>query len=311
LSGLSKGWIASELAEPYQPPIVSMNVLSSLDRYDRSQLIAIVAVCTLSIGLSAAASIALPYGIDWHEAFRPASLALLSGQSPYTVDRFYAAPWGLLPLLALSVLPENVGRGVLLTASILSLLVVARRLGARPPAVVAFLLSPPVVHGLLNANIDWLVMLGFVVPPQIGLLFVVIKPQMGIGLVVYWLIEAWREGGLPRTVRVFWPVALVTGVSFLLFGFWPLRFQGIVDYSENFNASLWPMSIPVGLALLAASIRRREPRYAIASSPCLAPHVVFHSYAGVLASLLPMTAETIAAVIGLWILVIIRAMTGA
>jgi hypothetical protein len=281
---------------------------SAFQKIDRFQ---VIAVCFLATLLTATVSVTLPYGIDWHEAFRPASLALLSGVSPYTVDKFYAAPWSLLPLLPLALLPENIGRGVLFSASIFSLVLIARHLKAKPLSVVAFLLSPPVLHGLLNANIDWMAMLGFVLPPQIGLVFVVVKPQVGIGLVIYWLVEAWREGKSKRVIQIFWPVVLVTIVSFLLFGFWPLRFHGITDYSGKFNASLWPTSIPIGLTLMATSIRKEEPRYAIASSPCFSPHVVFHSYMGVLAALLPATIETVVAVVGLWILVIVRGFTGA
>jgi hypothetical protein len=267
-------------------------------------------VCILAVAVAVLAGQHLPEGVDWHEAFRPAALAVLAGESPYTIDKFYAAPWGLLPLLPMSILPEATGRGVLFTMSILSLVIMARRMGAGPMATTAFLLSPPVIHGLLNANIDWLAMLGYVVPPQIGLLLVMIKPQIGIGLVLYWFVQAWRQGRLAQVIRVFWPVAVVSGASFVVYGLWPLRFEGIVDYSKTFNASLWPTSIPVGLVLLATSLRSREPRYAIASSPCLSPHVVFHSYAGALACLLSMPMETIVAVLGLWILVIIRVLPG-
>jgi hypothetical protein len=281
-------------------------MMDTLRSAGRKRITASALVLALVVVLSVIAAQELPAGIDWHEAFRPAARAVLDGQSPYTVEKFYAAPWGLVPLLPMALLPEEAGRGILLAASLVSLTIVAHRLGARPITTAAFLMSPPVLHGLLNANIDWLAMLGFVAPPQIGLLLVTIKPQVGIGLVVYWLVQAWRQGRVPQVIRVFWPLTAVSGVSFILFGFWPLRFGQIIDYSRSFNASLWPTSIPIGLVLLVAAIRRRDARYAIASSPCLSPHVVFHSYAGVLACLLSMPIETIVAVIGLWVLVILR-----
>lgn len=248
----------------------------------------------------------LPYGVDWHEAFRPAALALLSGRSPYDIDKFYNPPWGLLPLLPLALLPENLGRGLLFAISLLSFAIVAHRFKASPLALAVFLLSPPVLHGLLNANIDWLAVLGFVLPPQIGLPFILIKPQIGIGVVVFWLVEAWRDGGFRQAAKISWPALLLSAASLALFGLWPLRFLQITDYSRNFNASLWPASIPVGLALLATSVYKRDHRYAMASSPCLSPHVVFHSYAGPLAALLPTTRGMMVAVITLWILVILR-----
>ncbi len=277
---------------------------------NRTRVIKTTVVLIIAMIISVAVGQFLPSGIDWHESFRPASIALLAGQSPYSVETFYAAPWSLIPLLPLALLPEDFGRGLLFTVSILSFAVLARRLDAKPLAFAVFLLSPPVLHGLLNANIDWLAMLGFILPPQVGLFFVVIKPQVGLGLVVYWLVEAWRVGKFKRVVQVFAPVTLAGAVSILILGFWPFRFQNIIDYSSDFNASFWPASLPIGLTLIAASLHKEEPRFAVASSPCFSPHVVFHSYAGVLAALLPQTIETVTAVIGLWILVNIRAFTG-
>lgn len=173
-------------------------------------------------------------------------------------------------------------------------------------ALVAFLLSPPVLHGLLNANIDCLAMLGFVLPPQLGLPFVLIKPQVGIGMAIFWLAEAWREGRVRKVLQIFWPTLLLSAASVALYGLWPLRFQEITNYSRNFNASLWPLSISVGLALSALSIYKRNHRYAMASAPFLSPHVVFHSYAGPLAALLPATRWMIIVTIALWILALLK-----
>lgn len=66
------------------------------------------------------------------------------------------------------------------------------------------------------------------------------------------------------------------------------------------------MSIPVGLALVVASIRKRKMEYAMGAAPCLSPYVLFHSWSGALAAILSAQAETLIAVAGLWILVILR-----
>jgi len=145
-----------------------------------------------------------------------------------------------------------------------------------------------------------------------GLLLVTVKPQVGAGVALFWFVEAWRIGGVREVVRVFAPVTLIVLVSFVIFGLWPTRFVGTVEYSSGaFNASLWPWSIPVGFALLTAAIRRRDMRPAMAAAPCLAPHVVFHSWIVALAAMVKLDVELIAAVVGLWVLVVIRAVTGA
>ncbi len=249
------------------------------------------------------ATIGLP-GVDWESAFRPAARTLLALRSPYDVEGYFNAPWAVLPLIPLAVLPDALGRAALLVVSLLGYAVVAYRLGAGRIALVAFLISPPVLHGLLNANIDWLAMLGFLLPPQIGLFFVTIKPQIGVAVTVFWLIDAWREGGLREVARVFWPVTGVTLISFALFGLWPLRFGQEVGLW--WNASLWPLSIPVGLALLVAAIRRRDQRPAMAASPCLSPYVLLHSWVGALAAIITLPWETVAAVVGLWAIVLLE-----
>ena len=69
------------------------------------------------------------------------------------------------------------------------------------------------------------------------------------------------------------------------------------------------MSIPVGLALLVAAVRKRRIEYAMGASPCLSPYVLFHSWSSALVSIVSLEAETVAAVVGLWVVVIIRAVS--
>ena len=264
-----------------------------------------IALCLLLITVVAA--IYLPFGIDWRLAIRPACLAILNGKSPFeTVPYFGFAPWAMIPLLPLALLPENIGRAILFLTSLLAFAYSTWKLGAKPVAAVAFLFSPPVIHSLLNANLDWLPILGFTLPPTIGLFFISVKPQMGSIVAVFWLAEAWRSGGLRKVIRVFAPFGIVFLISIILFGFWPANFREIQEVSLGWNASLWPASIPIGLALGVAALRRGEIRFAMAASPCLSPYVQLHAWSGALASLSALSAEMVAAVIGLWLMVILR-----
>lgn len=258
--------------------------------------------------LVAGMAFVLPPAVDFHNYFRPATLGVLQGHSPYEIAGFFNAPWAVLPLLPIALLPESLGRAVLVVTAFLSYVFIAYRLGGKPLALVFFLLSPPVVQDLLNGNLDWLAMLGFVLPRPLGLFFLAVKPQIGVVVGVFWLIESWREGGWKRVLQVFWPVAGALLVSFIIFGLWPLRFQAELDLW--WNATLWPMSIPVGLALLTAAVRKRNQRLAMAAAPCLSPYLMFHSWSAAMLAIVDRLPETIAAVIGLWILVAIRAIGG-
>lgn len=271
----------------------------------RARWLSLTLLTLTAAGLIVFLSLYLPSGVDWDLSYRPAALALLHLSNPYAVKEFRNAPWSLLPLVPLALLPSNIGRAIFFLVSAVAMGLAAHRLGAKPLALGAFLLSPVVMHGLLNANVDWLVLLGFSLPPQIGLFFLAIKPQEGSIVALFWLVESWRKGKLKEVVRVFWPVTVALLASFVLYGLWPLHFAPVL--SEWWNASLWPLSIPVGLVLAVASLKKRSINYAMAASPCLSPYVLFHAWAGALVALAAYDAEMIAAVVGLWVLVIIRA----
>jgi len=247
----------------------------------------------------------MPAGIDWYETFRPAGLVVFRGRSPYAVEGFRYAPWTIAAVLPFAWLPERLGRACFFLVSLSAFGYTAYKLGAKPLTLGAFLVSPPVLHCLLNANIDWLPLLGFVLPPQIGLFFVIIKPQVGIGMAVYWGVKSLRHEGWWKTVKLFAPVSIAVLLSFLLFGFWPMRFAEPVGFW--WNASLWPASIPVGMALMASALLREKPEYAMAASPCLSPYVLLHSWSGALVALSRFQPEMVSAVVGLWIMVILRA----
>ena len=266
------------------------------------------------VALAAVMSLVLPPSTDWRLTYRPATQAILHGRNPYAADvapgaPFSAAPWSLLPLIPLAVLPLSIGSALLLLASLAAFAYSTWRLGAGPIALGVFLVSPPVVHCLLNGNIEWIPLLGFVLPPRIGLFFVAVKPQTGFAVGIFWLAEAWRRGGWRETWRVFSPVTVALLASFLLFGLWPFRLDDLLTIANRFNASLWPMSIPAGLTLIVTAVRQRKAEYAMPASPCLSPYVLFHSWSSAVIALSAHKIEMVTAVVGLWVLVLVQGLS--
>lgn len=184
------------------------------------------------------------------------------------------------------------------------------KLGATPIGMVAFLLSPPVIHSLVNANIEWIPLLGFILPPRLGLFFIAVKPQTGFAVVINWLVKSWRVGGYRELFKLFSLVILAYTLSIIIFGLWPAQSISVLDIARDYNASLWPMSIPMGLVLLIFSIRKERKEFAIAASPWLSPYVLFHSWSSSVVALSAYTVEMITAVFGLWVLVAIRYFSG-
>jgi hypothetical protein len=261
------------------------------------------------VALAVVAAAFLPPAVDWRYVNRPGALAMLQGRSPYeVVPNFSAAPWAMLPLIPLALLPEAVGRALLLLASLAAVTVAAVRFNATRLTLAAFLVSPPVLHALLNANLDFLVLLGFALPAPLGMFFITVKPQVGAVVGLFWCVEAWRTGRLRGLARVLGPITLAYLLSFALFGFWPRYYLEIARYSQGWNASLWPLAIPVGLALTVQALRTRGLRWALPASICLSPYVLFHSYAAALLALVHQAPAMLAAVAGLWIVVALRAL---
>ena len=253
----------------------------------------------------------LPTGIDWQQTYRPAARRLLTGKNPYTEPAvpetpFVAAPWSLIPLLPFAVLPEQLGNACLFLLAIFIFAMSVKKLGGNIFAIVIFILTPPVITSLLYSNIEWMPLIGFVLPPQIGLFFISTKPQTGFAVAIFWLYQAWRQGGVKEVVRVFGPFLAVLGLSFLIFGFWPATSYGVINVAGDLNASLWPASIPIGLGLLVASLRKRDIGYAMGASPCLSPYVLLHAWSGALMAIVSLPYETVIVVAALWGLVLMR-----
>ncbi len=239
----------------------------------------------------------LPPAVDWESAFRPASLALMRLESPYKDAGFYNPPWALFFLVPFAASVE-VGRAAILVLSVSIYAYVGVRMGASPLTLAVLLLSPPILHTLLHGNLEWLVLLGILVPPRWGLFLVTIKPQVGSMVALFWTVEAWREGGWRHVVRLLWPVSLAYVLSIILFGPWPLR--AFTQTSLWWNASLVPYSIPVGIIAIIWAIWKRDIRGALIASPCLSPYVLLHAWSGVLFALARNQRLVVVSVILLW-----------
>ncbi|GAB4499716.1 MAG: hypothetical protein OHK003_16730 [Anaerolineales bacterium] len=243
-------------------------------------------------------------GIDWKETFYPAAKAVLNGESPYTAPTFRNAPWTILFLLPFALFSETTGGILFFLASLGVYAWAAHRLQASQLALTVFMLSPPVIYGMRMLNIDVLVLIGFTLPAQIGLFFVLIKPQMGIAMIPFWFVQSYKEGGIRKIVAVFAPVTVAVGLSFLLFGNW--LFSRQADLLDSYwNASLWPWAVPIGIVLAALSVRDMRKDFAMAASPFLSPYLAYHSWVSVLAGLIRFDFEFVVAVASMWFVAIL------
>jgi hypothetical protein len=205
----------------------------------------------------------------------PAERAVAFRRSPVRQPTLGAAAGAAVCVIA------DAGRAAWLVFSFAIFAWVAYRAGARPLAMGLFLASPLTVGCLLTGNMDWVSLLGFMLPPQIGLPIVLIKPHIGIAMAVYWIIGAFRQGRLKQVIRLVYPTVLIYLASFLVYGLWLTNSLSILDDSHGrWNISLWPYSIPIGLALLVIGIARRQAEWTWGASPLLSPYASFNVFNG-------------------------------
>jgi hypothetical protein len=273
-----------------------------LDRSGRRTLLAAGLLLGLGIAVFFAALTRNPIGVDWHYTYRPAALAMAQGKSPFTeAPLFFAAPWVLIPVIPFALLPEEIGRSLWLVLSIGMFALICYRLGGKPITLLAFLLSAPIAHCIQVGNVEWIVLLGFLLPPQVGLIFLAIKPHNTLVAIIYFVVEAWRKGGIKEVFRITWPVALISLLSLLMYGLWPLRAGGTFSPTGVFNISMWPYGIPMGLLLVLWAIRDRNQKAAMAATPFFSPFVILLSWSSALAAFSDSAVEMVVLSIGSWI----------
>ncbi len=252
----------------------------------------------------------LDMGRDWRITYRPAALEMMHGRSPYGVKVFYAAPWSLIPLIPFAALPYEISNVGIFLCGLCAFAYIAYKLNAKPVGMILFLLSAAVVGCLLNGNIEWMPLLGLVLPPPVGLIFAATKPQVGIGIMIYWFFHIYQTKGMWETVKAFLPLALLTLLSFWMYGFWISGFQRTLEQSQaspfDYNLSVWPHGIFAGLWLLYKAIQNKNIRAATAASPFLSPYALQYTWAAVLPAVIHAPVELFIVSFGLWIPVILR-----
>jgi len=287
-----QGFVMRDFLKKRNRTIMKIHYLLSESQFNRNNLRKII-IIFFSLLLVGFIGYKLPGGDDLHGVFLPATNLLISGYSPYSETMFFSPVWTLIPFIPIVILPPALGRAIIFVLSLCAYAFSAWRFGAKPVAIIAFLLSPPIVMSLWLSSVDWIPILGFVLPPQIGLFFILVKPQMGSIVAIFWFFDALHRGGL-KFIRGGQSITLPTGATFG------------VDIPIEHNASIWPISIPIGFGLIVSAFRKHEIKYAIAASPCLSPYVMVTSWVSVLIPLLLSIPELISVLIGSWIFIYIR-----
>jgi len=239
----------------------------------------------------------LPLGQDWN-GIRNAIHAMLAGRSPY-IDTVFNPPWILALLVPAAILPVKLGGALLSFLNLSVYAFAALRMGKSPWLAALLLITPAMFRQMVDPNLEFLVVMGLLLPPRLGIFLILAKPQLGAFVALFWIVEAWREGGPRQTIQLLVPITLVTLASIALYGWWPLRGFGLIGSFQN--VSMWPTSIILGIPLIVYALQTRQMNLALLSTLFLAPYYGVYSIHVPLLGLLPHRFLTLSAVIGFWI----------
>jgi hypothetical protein len=240
--------------------------------------------------------------VDWNYTYYPATRALIAFQSPYQqAPLFFAPAWSLVPLIPFALVPANIGGALFFVFSVLGFAYLGYRAGCTPIGIAFFLLSAPVANCIQTGNIEWIPLLGAFISPPIGLILLSMKPQATIGIILFVLIMASKQGFL-NLLRVSLPTVVLLAISCLFYGCWFLRIGGASIAAAEFAIRLWPYGVPIGLACLYLAVRRQEIHFAMAASPPLSPYTILLTWSGFVLSFARSTKAMALVSIASWIL---------
>ena len=244
---------------------------------------------------------------DW-TIYRRAIAHMLQNYNPYYLPgryQFYNPPWVLILMLPFFIFPPPYDAAALMVATLVGVTYASHKMGGRIWGTILLLTCPPIVACFLCGQIDWLVLLGLVLPPQYGLFLVVIKPQVGAVVALYWFIRTWQTQGLDGVIDTFGPVVCGYLLSFLWFGLWPLRWITLSQQETQLPLTFWPFGITFGLYLAYRAIQRHNVNDAVYAAPFLSSHVRVYSWAGCFLTLVTEPKLLALMSISMWIILLI------
>ncbi len=212
---------------------------------------------------------------DWQHFF---SQVFAHIQAPNKVEGFINPPWTAL-LLAYGLLPLKISNVINLLLNICMLLLAVYKVkGGWLGIVLTF--TSPIFFDMARVNpIDWIPLLGFLLPPIWGFPLMATKPQtLGAAMLIKWKQEKF-------SLKPLIPLAIIIGGSFLVWGNW-VNIYGAVSLIDNsHNFSFWPLGIPFGIMLLYYAWKTNDEVLAGASTYLLIPYVAPYSMVCLLALL--------------------------
>lgn len=213
------------------------------------------------------------YGQDYRLYFDRA----LHFVNPYDAEGFYNPFW-ILPLVAVSEFFGPYKVAVWVTVNLCAFAWVCLRLKMPWWFVAPFMVFSGALIGAFVGNVEGLVALGMVLPSPFGIVLLMIKPQIGAAVTAYYVLSAFVYRGWKAAALMLAPVAVLSALSFILYGNWIAKMSQAVALSYN-TIDFFPVGVPVGIALIVAGVSRQNVGYSLMAIPFIAPYMNYHTWA--------------------------------
>jgi len=214
-----------------------------------------------------------PQGVDWNRTFYPSSQKILN---PYSNETFINIPWITLVLSPFRFFSKEAGKILNVSLQVVIFWILLKQKGGKTLAIFLTFTSFPFLFSLHNASIEWIPALALFFPNALGVIIYLIKPQSTLLIGLDWF---YRQKN--KLAFVIIPLAWML-VSLLIWPGWPLEMLKNMEEVTlyRWNMSLFPWTIPVGLALVYYIVKEKPEKGELLASLatiCLMPYFAPHS----------------------------------
>lgn len=210
----------------------------------------------------------------WHDQtyiFRPVSL-----EDPYATQGFVHPIWIVVLIYPFRWLPLELSTLVQALIYYIALSLVILKYGGGRREILITLFSYPCLDAVLQMNVDWLVVVGMLLPAWLSGPFVLAKPQIGAGYYIGKPIRDWFKMGVL--------MAIIGVGSVLIWGWWTqtiLDLVGEFSIGRFFNVApsnyLGVISMLIGLVLAVWAFRRKDVPLGVLAWLFFTPYLAAYS----------------------------------
>lgn len=209
---------------------------------------------------------------DWKTFFSPIASNIAN---PNNVPGFVNPPWTSI-LLIYGVLPLKYSNAINILINVTVLLFAIKKVNGGWIGILLTFTSPLFLDMARVNPIDWIPLLGFILPPAWGFPLMAIKPQtLGASMLVKWKMKKFK-------FSILIPLIIITISSFLVWGNW-FSHDAFTLINKPWNFSFWPLGIPIGLYLFYRAYKNEDEILAGVSTYFLIPYVAPYSMVCLLA----------------------------